>query len=117
MPTIRDVLRALSDREGVDAAIVLSRDGLTIDAHVADGLDPDGLAALVPSVVSACTQLGAASERGGFGMGLIECAEGMMLVAEISDDALLAMFFAPGTNVGSHLYEVQRHRPAIADLL
>lgn len=117
MPTIRDVLRALSTRDGVDAVIVLSRDGLTIDADVADGLDPDGLAALVPSVITACTQLGDASERGGFGMGLIECDEGMMLLAEISDDALLAMFFAPGTNVGSHLYEVQRHRPAIADLL
>ncbi len=117
MPTIRDVVRALAGREGVDAIIVLGRDGLTIDSHAGDGLDPDGLAALVPSVVAACSRLGAAAERGGFGTGVVEFERGMALVSELTSETLLAMFIRPGANVGSLLYELKRHRAAIADLL
>lgn len=117
MPTIRDVVQALGRREGVDAVIVLGRDGLTIDAYGADGLDPDGLAALVPSVVAACNRLGAAAERGGFGMGVVEYQQGLALVAEITPETLLTVFIKGGTNVGSLLYELQRHRAAIAELL
>ncbi len=102
MPTIRDVVQALGRRDGVDAVIVL---------------DPDGLAALVPSVVAACNRLGAAAERGGFGTGLVEYQQGLALVAEITPETLLTVFIKGGTNVGSLLYELQRHRAAIADLL
>jgi len=87
-----------------------------IDAHAGDGLDPDGLAALVPSVAAACGQLGSAAGRGRFGIGLVEYTRGMVLVAELSSEVLLAVVFAAGTNVGSHLYELQRHRAAITEL-
>lgn len=117
MSTIRDVVRALSQRDGVDAVIVLGRDGLTIDAHAADGLDPDGLAALVPSVVAACKRLGGAANRGGFGTGVVEFTGGLAVIAEITPEALLAVIVRPQTNVGSLLYELSRHRNAIAGLL
>jgi predicted regulator of Ras-like GTPase activity (Roadblock/LC7/MglB family) len=117
MPTIRDVVQTLGKREGVDAVIVLGRDGLTIDSYGADGLDPDGLAALVPSVVAACNRLGTAAERGGFGMGVVEYQQGLALVSEVTPETLLAVFIQRGTNVGSLLYELQRHRAAIAELL
>ena len=117
MPTIRDLVQALGSREGVDAVIVLGQDGLTIDAHARDGLDADGLAALVPSVVDACNQLGAGAERGEFGMGVVEYEEGTALFAELSSEALLAILFKPGTNIGSLLYELRRHRASIAALM
>jgi predicted regulator of Ras-like GTPase activity (Roadblock/LC7/MglB family) len=117
MPTIRDVVQALGSRDGVESVIVLGRDGLTIDAHTSDGLDADGLAALVPPLVAACNRLGGAAGRGGFGTGLVEYADGLALVAEIGPEALLAIFFKPNTNVGSLLYELRRHRAAIAGLL
>lgn len=117
MATIRDVVRALAQREGVDAVIVLGRDGLTIDASTKDGVDPDGLAALVPSVVAACARLGNAASRGDFGMGAVEYAGGLAVVCTLSADALLAVFVRPNVNVGSLLYELHRHRSAIASLL
>lgn len=117
MPTIRDVVQGLSQRAGVDAVIVLGRDGLTIDAHAKNGIDIDGLAALVPSVVAACGRLGAASGRGEFGTGVVEYAGGLALVALLNAENLMAVFVQPGTNVGSLLYELRRHRAAIAGLL
>jgi len=117
MPTIRDVVQTLVSREGVEAVILLSGDGLTIDAQAGDGLDADGLAALVPGVVAACNRLGTAAGRGAFGTGIVEYEDGMALVAGLTADALLAMVCRPGTNLGSLLYELQRHRAAIAGLL
>ncbi len=110
-------MQALGTRDGVDAVIVLSRDGLTIDAHAANGVDADSLSAMVPPTVAACEQLGTAADRGGFGMLLVEYKNGLILVAELTADALLAIFFRSATNVGTHLYEFQRHRAAIATLL
>lgn len=117
MPTIRDVVHALARRDGVDAVIVLGRDGLAIDAKAGDGLDAEGLAALIPPVVAACDKLGGAAARGGFGTGIVEFSAGTALLAELTTEVLLAVFFRPGINVGGILYEIRRHRGAIAGLL
>src|SRR5712692_7944364 len=64
MATIRDVVEALARRGGVDAVVVVGRDGLPIDARAADGLDAENVAALLPSVINGLAQLGpAASPR------------------------------------------------------
>lgn len=117
MPSIREVVRALGAREGVDGVIVLGRDGLTIDATTTDGLDADGLAALVPSVVAACARLGNAASRGDFGMGAVEYAGGLAVICTLTAEALLAVFVRSNVNVGPLLYELHRHRSAIASLL
>src|SRR3989442_1114070 len=73
MATIRDVVEALSRRAGVDAVVVVSRrDGLPIDSRTKDGMDADGLAALLPSVITSMAQLGQAGGRGEFGTGVLE---------------------------------------------
>lgn len=101
----------------MDVVIVLGRDGLPIDSYATNGVDPENIAALVPSVVGACSRLGSASGRGEFGAGIVEFAAGMVLVAALTPETLLAILVQPGTNVGILLYEIQRHRSAIAGLL
>jgi predicted regulator of Ras-like GTPase activity (Roadblock/LC7/MglB family) len=117
MSSIRDVVRALALRDGVDAVIVLGRDGLIIDSVTKDGVDADGLAALVPSVVAACAQLGGAAQRGDFGLGAVEYAGGTALICALTPESLLAVFARANVNVGSLLYELHRHRAAIAAML
>jgi predicted regulator of Ras-like GTPase activity (Roadblock/LC7/MglB family) len=117
MPSIRDVVQALSRRDGVDAVVVLGRDGLTIDSTTRDGLDPDGLAALVPSVAAACNRLGAAATRGDFSGGVVEFGRGMIVVSVLTSDVLLAVVVAAGVNVGALLFELHQHRASIAGLL
>ena len=116
MPTIRDVVAALAGREGVQAVVVLGRDGLPIDAK-SDSLDPDGVAALVPSVVAACTRLGNAANRGEFGTGVVEFGQGTLIISAVNAETLLAIVLAADTNIGSLLFEMRRHRGAIAGLL
>jgi len=57
MATIRDVVEALSRRTGVDAVVVVGRDGLPIDSRTANGVDAENVAALLPSVINHMAQL------------------------------------------------------------
>ena len=117
MATIRDVVHELGQRDGVETVIVLGRDGLPIDSFSQNGLDTDGLAALVPSLVGACDRLGQAGTRGAFSAGVIEYGNGFAIVSVITADILFAILVRADTNVGGILYELGRYRTAIAGLL
>jgi hypothetical protein len=117
MPSIRDVVEALGRRDGVEAAIILGNDGLPIASHVANGGDPETLAALIPGVVAASVQLGQLAGRGALTMGVLEYAAGFAIVTHLSADATLLVLVRPRTNIGPLLYDLTRHRAEIAGLL
>src|SRR5881409_3434649 len=100
MATIREVVEALGRRAGVDAVVVVGRDGLPIDSHARNGVDPDNVAALLPSVINGMTQLGQAAGRGEFGTGVLEFGGGLAVVSVLNADALLVVLVQPSTNVG-----------------
>src|SRR5213594_1186191 len=117
MATIRDVVEALARRGGVDAVVVVGRDGLPIDARAANGVDAENVAALLPSVINGLAQLGEAGGRGPFGTGVLEFGSGLAVVSVLNADALLIVLVRPSTNVGALLYDRRRHRWATAGLL
>ena len=50
MPSIRDLVGAIRQRDGVEAAVILGRDGLLIDSQSIAGLDAEDLAARIPAI-------------------------------------------------------------------
>jgi len=116
MATIRDVVEALSRASGVDAVLVVGRDGLPIDSR-ANGIDADNVAALLPSAIKHMAQLGDAGARGDFNTAVLEFGKGLAVVAVLNADALLIVLVQPATNVGALLFDLRRHRTAIAGLL
>ena len=117
MPTIRDLVGALRQRDGVEAAVVLGRDGLLIDSQAVDGVDTEGIAALVPSICAAADEVGAHSARGSMVTAVLEYAHGMAIVSAISPDAVLLVLVHPDANLGRLLFELRRHRDNIAALV
>ncbi len=117
MATIREVVEALSRRTGVDAVLVVGRDGLPIDSRTANGVDGENVAALLPAVINSMAQLGQAGGRGEFGTGVLEFGSGLAIVSVLNSDALLVVLVRPSTNVGALLFDLRRHRTAIAGLL
>ena len=115
--TIRDVVEALSLRPGVDAVLVVGRDGLAIDSRAVNGVDGESVAALLPTVINGLTQLGEAGARGAFASGVVEFGGGLAIVAVLHQDALLVVLVKPATNVGNLLFDLRRHRASIAGLL
>ena len=117
MATIREVVEALGRRSGVDAVLVVGPDGLPIDSHAANGVDAENVAALLPSVLHGLAQLGQAGGRGEFGTGVFEFGGGLAVVSILNADAVLVVLMRPSSNVGALLYDLRRHRAAIAGLL
>ena len=64
MPSIRDLVAAIRQRDGVEAAVILGRDGLLIDSQSVPGLDAEDLAARIPAIIGPADELGAAANRG-----------------------------------------------------
>lgn len=117
MPTIRDLVGAIRQREGVEAAVVLGRDGLLIDSQASDQVDAEHIAAHVPSIVQFADEFGAAAQRGHLQTAILELDRGMAVVSVLSDDAILLVLVQPTANLGQLLYELRRNRPNIAALV
>ncbi|MGK2961216.1 MAG: roadblock/LC7 domain-containing protein [Gemmatimonadaceae bacterium] len=116
MPTIRDLTVAIRRRPGIEAVVVLGRDGLLIDSQATIDVDAEGLAARVPGIVASADEIGATTGRGPLRIALIEQEQGYAIVSSIGDDALLCVLTTHSADLGSLLYEVRRHRESIARL-
>ena len=117
MPSIRDLVGAIRQREGVDAAVVLGRDGLLIDSQVTPGLDAEDLAARIPSIIGPADELGDAIRRGELVTAVLEYRDGLAVVTVLNADAVLVVLVKPDANVGRLLFELRRNREHIAALV
>lgn len=117
MPTIHDLVRALAQSEGVEAVVILGRDGLLIDTRTAGNLDGEHLAALAPAVASAAEAIGHAAGRGSLLTTVLEYDRGHAIVSAISPEAMLLLIVHASANLGALLYDLRRHRANIASLV
>ncbi|HJQ21610.1 MAG TPA: roadblock/LC7 domain-containing protein [Gemmatimonadaceae bacterium] len=117
MASIRDLVAALRQREGVDAAIVLGRDGLLIDSQTIQGLDAEDLAARIPPIIGAADEVGGAAKRGEALTVVLELRQGLAVVSVLNAEAVLLVLVQPGAQIGQLLYELRRNRENIAALV
>lgn len=117
MASIRDLVAALRQREGVEAAIVLGRDGLLIDSQAIPGLDPEDLAARIPPIIGPADELGSAAKRGEVVSVILEHKQGIAIVSVLSSEAILLVLVQPSADIGQLLYELRRNREHIAALV
>ncbi|HEU4642071.1 MAG TPA: roadblock/LC7 domain-containing protein [Gemmatimonadaceae bacterium] len=118
MPTIRDLVGALRQRDGVDAAVVLGRDGLLIDSETSPHVDAESVAALIPAIIAAADEYGAHDSRGSLATAILEYAQGSVAVISVlSSEAILLVLARPTANLGQLLFELRRNRENIAALV
>lgn len=117
MASIRDLVGAIRQRDGVEAAVILGRDGLLIDSQTVAGLDAEDLAARIPAIISPADELGGAAGRGALVTAVLEHAGGLAVVSVLTADAVLFVLVRPDANVGQLLFELRRNREQIAALV
>ncbi|HEX7942080.1 MAG TPA: roadblock/LC7 domain-containing protein [Gemmatimonadaceae bacterium] len=117
MPTIRDLVGALRQRDGVDAAVVLGRDGLLIDSETSPHIDAESVAALIPAIIAAADEYGAHDGRGSLATAILEFAQGVAVISVLSSEAILLVLARPSANLGQLLFELRRNRENIAALV
>ncbi|HUL68782.1 MAG TPA: roadblock/LC7 domain-containing protein [Gemmatimonadales bacterium] len=117
MAGLREVVQGFADREGVEAVVVVSGDGLPIDQVIREGLDAEAVAALTATVAQGARRLGQTFESARFTTGVLEFESQLVVFSEVGADNLLMLLIAADTNIGPLLYDLRRHGPAIAALL
>ncbi len=117
MATIRDLVAAIRQREGIDAAVVLGRDGLLIDHQADAGVDAEQIAAHVPSILQYTDELGAAAAQGALLTAIHEHEQGTTVMSAISHDVILLVLLRPTADLGALLFDLRRHRANIASLV
>jgi hypothetical protein len=126
-PTLTQLVEAIVQHEGVEAVLVIGRDGLLVDGRSGSvPVDLDALAAHLPRVLDAVTALGSAAGDGATGRGggqgdlvsaVMEFEQGLALAAVLSSDASLLVLLGRGANAAPLLYDLRRFRGRIASII
>jgi predicted regulator of Ras-like GTPase activity (Roadblock/LC7/MglB family) len=116
LPGIRDLVAAVRQREGVEAAVVLGNDGILIHGDGQPGFDLDVLAATVPGIVSSTGELARNARIGDIDSTVVQTSDGFIVVSVISPEALLLVVLRFDANLAQLLGELRRNRESIAAL-
>ena len=117
MSGLGDVLRSLATRDGVQAALLLSREGLPIEHAASGAFEPETVAALAATLAQHAARLGEGAERGELRTAVLDYAGGLVVLARAGSEDWLAILARPGADVGPLLYDLRHHGPALAGLL
>jgi predicted regulator of Ras-like GTPase activity (Roadblock/LC7/MglB family) len=117
MASLGEVVRGLGARDGIEAVLVLSADGLPIEHTSRVPFEPEAVAALTATLVQYATRLGLGAGRGAPRTSVIDYERGLLIVAQVGSGDSLAILAAPEADIGELLFDLRQHRPALAALL
>jgi predicted regulator of Ras-like GTPase activity (Roadblock/LC7/MglB family) len=113
--------RALADLLGqapeVEAAAVVSFDGLPMASALPPTMDEDRVAAMSAALLSLGERAAEGLGRGGLNQVYIEGESGTVFLVSADDEAVLVAVAGKGAKVGMMLYEVRRAADAVAAVL
>jgi len=112
--TLRELLVATSDLE---AAAVVSFDGLPMAASLPAGMDEDRVAAMSAALLSLGERATEGLGRGALSQVFIEGENGTVFLVSAEDEAVLVAVATKGAKTGLMLYEVKRAAAQVADVL
>ncbi len=114
---LRSVLQALAERPDVAGVVVVSDEGLVVESVLPAGLDREAIAALGATALRSLASLGEATALGAPDDVVLEAPGGALVLQRLpGSTASLVVLAADHGDLGTLLYELRRHRAAIASL-
>jgi len=117
MTELGEVVQSLAARDGVEAVLLLSGDGLPIEHAARAAFDSETVAALAATLAQHAARLGDGAGRGELATGVLEFGRGLMILARAGAGDWLAVLAAPDADIGPLLFDLRQHRSALAPLL
>jgi predicted regulator of Ras-like GTPase activity (Roadblock/LC7/MglB family) len=117
MSGLGEVVQRLATRDGVEAVLLLSGDGLPIEHSARGAFEPETVAALAATLTQYAARLGAGASLGELSTAVLEFEDGLLLVARVGTGDWLAILAASEADIGPLLFDLRQHRPALAALL
>jgi predicted regulator of Ras-like GTPase activity (Roadblock/LC7/MglB family) len=72
---------------------------------------------MAPNIMLNARELGNAANHKGLRTAVVEYADGVAIVTDVSSEMLLVTFVKPGVSFGALLYELRHNREQIARLI
>jgi predicted regulator of Ras-like GTPase activity (Roadblock/LC7/MglB family) len=117
MAGLNEVVRALGERRDVASVVLASADGLAIHQAGGDASDAEAVAALAAAFGRQACALTEALGHGMLDTAVLESGERLAIAARLGGMDWLIVVPAAGADVGALLYDLRRHRAALAALL
>ncbi len=113
----RAIHALLAQTPEIEAAAVVSFDGLPMAAALPPSMDEDRVAAMSAALLSLGERAAQGLGRGELSQVYIEGDAGTVFLISADDEAVLVAVAAKGAKVGMMLYEVRRTAAVVADVL
>jgi len=107
----------LSQTPEIEAAAVVSFDGLPMASALPQSMDEDRVAAMSAALLSLGERAAQGLGRGELSQVFIEGDSGTVFLVSADDEAVLVAVAAKGAKVGMMLFEVRRTAQAVAEVL
>ena len=117
MIELGEVVKSLAGRDGVDAVLLLSGDGLPIEHAARAPFAAETVAALGATLAQHGGRLGQGASRGALATAVLEFDGGLLVLSRAGSDDWLAILATPNADIGPLLFDLRQHRSALAALL
>lgn len=105
--TPKSILMGLTKVQGIHEALVVGRDGFVIE-HVGD-MDAESVGAVVSTAIGATETMGGDLSQGRLAQVMAEFAEGTVIVAPASEDAILCIVAGDDAVLGAVRQAVRKN--------
>jgi predicted regulator of Ras-like GTPase activity (Roadblock/LC7/MglB family) len=117
MPPLHDVLATLAGRPDASGAMLVSDEGLVIDAVLPAGVEAEAIAAHGATAFRSLQGLAHALQQGSPAQAVVESEHGIVILTSPGAGTLLVVLSQAGAELGELLYDLRRHGPALAELV
>ncbi len=114
MSVLRQVLSELVKTEGINAAVVVGRDGFVLDGiSNRSALDTEAVGAIISTGIGSAEVMGGELKVGTMTQSMFEYSDGV-IVLSLAGEAILAVVADPKANLGMVRFQVKKRSPEIA---
>jgi len=117
MTELGEVVQSLAARDGVEAALLLSGDGLPIEHAARAAFDAEAVAALAATLAQHAGRLGQGAGCGALATAVLDFEGALLVLARAGAHDWLAILSAPDADIGPLLFDLRRHGSTLASLL
>jgi len=118
IPEIKTILSALvSSTASIQAAAVMTRDGIPIASRLDKKVDSERLSAISASLLSLADTASKDLDQGDLEQVLIFSSEGFILMLKVGANAVLSVVSKPNSHIGMMLHEAKQSSSKLAGLV
>ncbi len=114
---LRHQLHAMADRPDAAGAMVMSDEGLVIDAVLPGGIEAEAVAALAATALRTLAGLGEALRTGQPRQLVFDAPHGVAVLERFGSGTTILVLAAEHGDVGQLLHDLRLQGPAIAELV